>query len=643
MNLLLVVLLFFFSSCASSGGHQLGSYPNSPTDAQRKNFAAAEQLYQQKKWDAADFELAQFITTQAHTELTDQAEFYRGEIAFARQQFAEALQHYQQSFARYYSANLTPRAQFKSALALRALERCEAVPATLGKIKRQDASAVLRLRADSFGWQCREQSRSKDVPGVAWALFALDDYQQLSAADVERASAQLSKYESLLSSGDALSVVQAWMKDDALTLDDLQNLPFAEMQGKRSGMYAGWKHAQLLYRAGKQSDVERVLTSYVTDYAKGPYYREADKLLDDVRALSGTQKRVKIKIGALLPLSGKFKTYGESVLHGMQCAAGQFSPCIGPQGVEIVAKDSGETEEQTLRGIAELDNAGVAAIVGPMMSSTAEAAAKAAQERGIPMIALAQREGLAEIGDYIFRNIVTPRSEVNTLVDYAINQQHMKSFFILHPQNPMGKYYAELFAKAVTAAGAKIVGTKDYAQNDVNFMTDVGYASMDGRYSVASKKSYDAIFLPDSPWVVGIVAPSLAMKGLDKVKLLGTSRWDSPQLLERGGKFIEGAVYVTGFSLLSKEASAQDFIERFQAAFKLRPTLLEALGFDSANILITSAEQGSNRRSSIKNKLLEQRDWAGVAGVVKFDGDGDAERSLKLMSVRKESIVPLQE
>ena len=73
------------------------------------------------------------------------------------------------------------------------------------------------------------------------------------------------------------------------------------------------------------------------------------------------------------------------------------------------------------------------------------------------------------MGDYVFRNFITPGMQVKTLVSYAIKKLQLKRFAILYPDENYGKTFMNLFWDEVIALGGKVVGAEPYNINHTDF------------------------------------------------------------------------------------------------------------------------------------------------------------------------------
>ena len=273
--------------------------------------------------------------------------------------------------------------------------------------------------------------------------------------------------------------------------------------------------------------------------------------------------------------------------------------------------------------------------------NSAQAAAVKAQELGVPLISLSQREGVIDVGDFVFRNSVSPSSEVDAVVDYSIGQKMLKRFFILYPDNMKGAEYERLFTQKVEELGGKIVARHAYAPNEMEFAVVLkGVANKGGP---GNRSGFDAVFIPDSSRVVGYIAPTLALSGVEDVRLLGISRWDDSDLIERGGKFVDGAIFVDSFYKKAHEAQVISFIKKFKETYGIEPTLLEALGFDATRaIVIAAQEMGAFHRETMRDSLTRISGFRGVSGLMGFSPSGDARRKLTLLTVKNGAIVPIE-
>jgi branched-chain amino acid transport system substrate-binding protein len=187
-----------------------------------------------------------------------------------------------------------------------------------------------------------------------------------------------------------------------------------------------------------------------------------------VQTLAAVTVYNRTTIGCLLPLSGTYKTYGQKALNGILLSLNRHN-AIGTAGssVRLIIKDTASDNQTAARAVEELAEAHVAAIIGSI--ATAGVAAAEAQAKSIPIITLTQKDGIIDIGNYVFRNFLTPSMQVKTVVSHAVKELEMKRFAILYPDEKYGRTFMNLFWDEIINNGATIVGVESYATGQTDF------------------------------------------------------------------------------------------------------------------------------------------------------------------------------
>lgn len=637
---LVLIGIVTLAGCATTGSIRKAHYPNSITAEMQAKFDAADALYKDKRLSEADAAFATMISGFPYTELTDEARFRRGEIAFLKKDYEGALGFYREAVSQIESPAVAPKAHFKAGLALFKMNKASEALEEIGKINRRDASVVVRLRTDSLGVKASKAAHVASNVSVLWDLFLLDDYAESQNVQVTGIPK-----EELVAEDAALSEVKKWVGDNTVSKEQIESFPLKAMRGKRSGGFASYKLALVLHTSGDTKAATRELKAFVNTYPKHEYYGMARTLLGELGGAVGDVAG--LTVGVILPLSGKYEVYGESVLHGIECAAGVYDPCVGPSGAKIIIHDSESMTAGAAAAVDELSSEGVVAIIGPLISGTAMEVAGRAEELGIPMISVSQREGVAEVGDYIFRNSVSDSSEISTLVGYAMGNLGAGRFYIVYPPNKRGQGYKNLFETEASKRGAAIVGAKAFApaaqvqtidELRGRFLTENKQVGADGEEPApvdlpSNEGSFDAVFIPDSIGLANFVAGHMKLGG--RTKILGISRWGDSGPSPRSAGNLEGAFFADSFYKESSDPLIAGFVANFKAAYGSEPTMLEALGFDAMRLILNAVqEKGATKRNSLRDALSKIKDFPGVTGKITFDEQGDAKRESTVLTIR---------
>jgi ABC-type branched-subunit amino acid transport system substrate-binding protein len=320
----------------------------------------------------------------------------------------------------------------------------------------------------------------------------------------------------------------------------------------------------------------------------------------------------------------------------------------------FVVRDASSDPEENRRAVVQLGNEErVMAIIGPLTGGAAVAAGVEAERLQIPLLALAQKEGVPEIGDYVFRAALTSYRQVETLVRYAIEKEGRQRFAILAPDNRLGQEFADLFGQAVLRHGGTLVAREGYSDSASDFRTPIKLLkgenpaipdaqTKESRQLVVSSAPlpFDVLFIPDIGERVALIASYLAYYGVENVQLLGTSAWNTPELLERSARYVDGAVFTVGFYAGSAQPRVRDFVARYNELYGEEPSILEVEGYDLARLLIGLLERGNIRsRSELRRALAQVKNFPAVSGDLAFDPLGDAVKTPVLLRIQNGALI----
>lgn len=438
-------------------------------------------------------------------------------------------------------------------------------------------------------------------------------------------------------------------------------------QGSAIGQDARLQLARRALGQQQPQQARQLLQQLLAVGVSFPYWQEAELLLQRTSVDSWFNRD---SIGVLLPLSGRYASYGELVKKGLELAVQEHNRTRLP--IRLIFQDTAAEGVSIPALVDELsDRDKVMAIIGPLLGASAEQAVARAQLKMVPLLTLSQREGLPQQGDYIFRDSLTAEQQVQSLVRYAIDTQHI-SFSVMHPQNLLGEKMTRLFVDEVQRLGGEIVDIVSYPEDSTDFQRQIQMLLWEDHViepppqlveptldeqgqEIPTEETeeelpeldyplapFHALFIPDYAERVGLLAPQLVFYGIKDVTLLGINGWNSPELAERAGRFLGDAVFVDGFFAGSGRPEVQRFVELYRQNYQEDPTILSAQAFDAANMLLRVMDDAKvENRDDVRRKLSGFGGFRGVAGAVGFDALGEAIRQPYLLEVRGRRIVEI--
>ena len=434
----------------------------------------------------------------------------------------------------------------------------------------------------------------------------------------------------------------------------------------------------------KYNEALKVLSAFIEKFPVHENVQQAKSLLASIHKKSVYSRYT---IGCLLPLSGPYKIYGNRALTAVELALNQFSANNSGPSIKVIIKDTASDPVRAAIAVKELYDENVAAIIGPFI--TAESAATAAQNKGIPIITLTQKDNITRIGDYVFRNFFTPGKQVETLVSFVVDALGVKKFAILYPDEKYGTTFMNLFWDQVIAHGGSVVGVESYNPTHTDFadpikklvglyykvpedlkIPDLAADEQESNESVTDSTTdplmaspgeddenieteenekpeaivdFDAIFIPDAPTKAGLVIPQLAFYDVTDTYLLGTNLWHSDRLITMARQYVQGAVVPDGFFAEDASENVKNFVGIYQKVFDQKPGFIEAVTYDTAMILFQMVSRPEIRfRSTLKNELERLTDFQGVTGLTSFDNEGDVRKRLYLLQIKGNRFFQLE-
>ena len=419
------------------------------------------------------------------------------------------------------------------------------------------------------------------------------------------------------------------------------------------------------------------IEKFIETFPKHSRKVEVQNWLNSIKENTGA----KIKIGVVLPLTGKLALTGQRVLQGIQLAVNQL-PFQFREKLGLEVRDSGELPiKGVITELAGLPN--VVGIIGPLLSDEVKIAGEVARQYQIPIFSpTASTQGLVDMNPYTFRNALTREIQAKFLAEYSINTLHLRRFAVLHPFEPFGLELKDIFINEVEALGGEVVTVSGYERSQNDFknqilqlggveddelikiareillnngqmkdfsdtsllsrpIVDMGHWSENNveKLKVSLELSYDAIFIPGVYDKVGLIIPQLAFYNVTNVTLLGANGWNSPELVKMGGKHLETVYFVDGYYPDSHQSEVRQFVQEFKTNFGEEPVYLSAQAFDAANIFIKIIRAGADNRIKMWKNLKIVKNFPGVTGKTTLLPSGDSEKNIFALTIKRKKIV----
>lgn len=336
-----------------------------------------------------------------------------------------------------------------------------------------------------------------------------------------------------------------------------------------------------------------------------------------------------IPVGVYAALSGDQAAFGQATVQGVQLAAEEINAAGGVLGRKIrlvIEDDRGKPEEATAVVTKLVTRDNVIAVIGENSSAQSLAAAPFCQANGVPMISPSSTNPkVTKTGDYIFRVCFTDPYQGKALAAFVKNELKLATAAILKDnKNDYSVGLAEFFTKEFTAIGGKIVGEQSYSGGDNEFRPQL---------TALKQSKPDVLFIPGFYTDVGQIAIQARESGID-VPLVGGDGWDSPTVIEIGGKSVENSYFSDHYFVGDPRPLVQKFVSAIRLRHGKNPEANASLGYDSLKILAEAMTRaGSLDRKAIRDQIAATRDYQGVSGTITMGPERDPIKPVAMIKI----------
>lgn len=353
-----------------------------------------------------------------------------------------------------------------------------------------------------------------------------------------------------------------------------------------------------------------------------------------------------VKIGAAGPFTGDLSKIGLDSLNAIQMAVDEANAEGGVNGRKIevvVADDAADPSKAILVAEKLAMDKNVLGVVGPMNSSTVNAALPTYQRAGLVLISQsATNPSLTELG-YRVMHRICPRDDAQgpAAARFIVEEVGAKNVYLIDDKGTYGQGLADQVAAALKKAGVKITRGQ-ITPEDRDFspiLTKVKAVGPDLLY----------LALPNPAQAAALIKQAVGLSLTPKL-MGGDGLKEKDQLIVGAGGAAEG-MYVTAIGRDIKEVpQAQGFIKKFEGKYGAM-SIFSGQSYEATKILIAAMRKaaGDNPAALTREGVLEAvhstRGYQGILGFpISFNAKGDVVgASIYVFKVQGNDFVQVEE
>jgi len=358
---------------------------------------------------------------------------------------------------------------------------------------------------------------------------------------------------------------------------------------------------------------------------------------------SCTREPDAIKLGHYGSLTGKDAAFGVATRKGVLLAIEEINAKGGVLGrplaylVEDIQSKQGESATAVKKLISR-DK--VVAVIGANASANSLEAAPICQNSQIPMMAISSTNPrVTEVGDYIFRICFIDPFQGAVLAKFAHTSLKAKRVALLTAVNsPYSVGLSAVLRQDFTARGGEIIAEQKYNEGEKDFRAQL---------TALRPLKPDVIAITGFYAEAALICLQARALGID-VPFIGGDGWEAPQLIELGGKAVEGTYYSTYFSAENDAPEVRAFVKKFSARWTNEtPEAVSALGYDAVYLIAAAmTNAGTTAGPKLRDAIAATKNFPGVTGQTTIDEKRNSAKAAVMLTVKNgrslffESVTP---
>lgn len=321
----------------------------------------------------------------------------------------------------------------------------------------------------------------------------------------------------------------------------------------------------------------------------------------------------------LLPLTGRYASYGRAVQNGIKLAVQNNSRVRGLNFTYQDTRGSANRAELICEDLAKTKQYSM--IIGPLLYSPSESVANCAKQNGMNMITLTKKSEF-DLSEGIYQVGMTMDSQLESLVRSTYKDLGYRNYAIAYPVTREKKEIVEKFKEQLSKYSLEPVFLYPYYKDSVPDFTSMAY-DIEGFRP-------DAIYVADDLNALSKIKSSLGPTVSNKVKFIGTGEWADNKKLSQYRNIARGIIYTTPFLDTSRDRATRSFNSAYKRVYGKNPNFLAAQGYDIATIVISSIKE--LQPGSDLSRAFERIDsYNGLTGGIHYEPNAGIKRYLRVV------------
>lgn len=324
----------------------------------------------------------------------------------------------------------------------------------------------------------------------------------------------------------------------------------------------------------------------------------------------------RIKVGVILPLTGKLAKFGEIENKSFLLAVDEINAAGGVNGkqIELIIEDTSGRSDVGRSAIEKLIKQDRVIVIGGGYSSTVTWATIAiAQQNAVPfLVNTGSADRITEQGwEYIFR-LNQPVSEYFGTFKSFVQEvaSDIKTLAILHVNSGFGAYEARKFIKHAEELGLQIVLQQSFEPNTTDFRPSL--------ISVKAREPDLVCMIANGMDASFLMRQSQELELSPKLFIGNAAGFSLPDFQKKAGNASEYVYSITRWIPSAPYPGAQEYHDKFVAKYGIETDYHGAQAYAAMHVIADALKRTETLTAQGVRNALAKTDMMTVFGPVKF-------------------------
>jgi len=335
-----------------------------------------------------------------------------------------------------------------------------------------------------------------------------------------------------------------------------------------------------------------------------------------------------LKIGVILPLTGKIAMFGGQSQNGIELALQENTGI----NIELFYEDSKFIAQEGVTAYRKLKDLNDVDVIITATSPVSLAISPLANEDEVLQMAIfTSNPAYTSPDDFTFRVSTTASVESGELANQVFKDYPEVAVF--HINNEYGVGQKTTFIKEFERLGGTIITEESFLLEDNDFRTQV---------TKIKETNAEAVALIGEAKNAGMI-----LKQAQELEF--TPQWfgirsvQSDELITAAGDAAEGFVYTYPLDFASEDPVIKTFVEKYTTTYGEEPTSYAVEGYTGLSVIIKALNEcGSVDIPCMKDTIATTTDYPSVLGDLTFDNNGDIYYTFFMKTVKNGEFVLLE-